>query len=309
MFKDSMTLKQWMSLIGLTCAAFIFNTSEFIPIGLLSDIAEDFSVTEAKAGMIISVYAFVVMLVSLPLMIFASKFDLKKLIISDGVPAAVGRVFRLRHAHDVKNRSGVRTFHLLVHSVTFGCAHGAREVQEYGVEHDCRGYFGGNDIRTSHRTYDRSVHRMAHDVPVYRHILVCSHAVSHAGVAQDTEPRALLCQETACAVQKSHADKSVCPVVRNSHIILHGIQLHRTVHETGGRNVRQSDYDDAYDIRRNGNSRQSGFLKTVFHIHLPFHQCRHNLRCRMSYAVEAFGVQQRYGHTAMLCVGHHFHGV
>lgn len=82
MFKDSMTLKQWMSLIGLTCAAFIFNTSEFIPIGLLSDIAEDFSVTEAKAGMIISVYAFVVMLVSLPLMIFASKFDLKKLIIS-----------------------------------------------------------------------------------------------------------------------------------------------------------------------------------------------------------------------------------
>lgn len=58
MFKDSMTLKQWMSLIGLTCAAFIFNTSEFIPIGLLSDIAEDFSVTEAKAGMIISVYAF-----------------------------------------------------------------------------------------------------------------------------------------------------------------------------------------------------------------------------------------------------------
>ena len=77
MFKDSMTLKQWMSLIGLTCAAFIFNTSEFIPIGLLSDIAEDFSVTEAKAGMIISVYAFVVMLVSLPLMIFASKFDLK----------------------------------------------------------------------------------------------------------------------------------------------------------------------------------------------------------------------------------------
>ena len=53
MFKDSMTLKQWMSLIGLTCAAFIFNTSEFIPIGLLSDIAEDFSVTEAKAGIML----------------------------------------------------------------------------------------------------------------------------------------------------------------------------------------------------------------------------------------------------------------
>ena len=47
-----MRIKNWMALIGLTCAAFIFNTSEFIPIGLLTDIANDFSTTEAKAGML-----------------------------------------------------------------------------------------------------------------------------------------------------------------------------------------------------------------------------------------------------------------
>lgn len=69
-----------MSLIGLTCSAFIFNTSEFIPIGLLTDIARDFAVTDTKAGMLISVYAFAVMILSLPLMILVSRFELKKLI-------------------------------------------------------------------------------------------------------------------------------------------------------------------------------------------------------------------------------------
>lgn len=69
-----------MALVGLTCAAFIFNTSEFIPIGLLTDIANDFLTTEAQAGMIISIYAFVVMLLSLPLMIVVSRFEMKKLL-------------------------------------------------------------------------------------------------------------------------------------------------------------------------------------------------------------------------------------
>ncbi len=75
-----MQTKNWMALIGLTCAAFIFNTSEFILIGLLTDIANDFSTTEAKAGMIISIYAFVVMLLSLSLMIVVSRFEMKKLL-------------------------------------------------------------------------------------------------------------------------------------------------------------------------------------------------------------------------------------
>lgn len=30
---------QWLPLLGLTFSAFIFNTSEFVPIGLLTDIA------------------------------------------------------------------------------------------------------------------------------------------------------------------------------------------------------------------------------------------------------------------------------
>ena len=37
--QDGITLKQWLPLVGLTCCAFVFNTSEFMPIGLLTDIA------------------------------------------------------------------------------------------------------------------------------------------------------------------------------------------------------------------------------------------------------------------------------
>lgn len=45
--KHKMSLKEWLPLIGMTISAFIFNTSEFMPIGLLTDIAKDFHITEA----------------------------------------------------------------------------------------------------------------------------------------------------------------------------------------------------------------------------------------------------------------------
>ena len=79
--KGSMTWRNWLPLLGLTCSAFVFNTSEFIPIALLTDIAADFSTTEAHAGLLISVYAWVVMLLSLPLMLLTSKVNLRTLLL------------------------------------------------------------------------------------------------------------------------------------------------------------------------------------------------------------------------------------
>ena len=43
-----MTLREWLPLVGITLSAFIFNTSEFMPIGLLTDIAMDFGISEAR---------------------------------------------------------------------------------------------------------------------------------------------------------------------------------------------------------------------------------------------------------------------
>lgn len=80
--EKALTLKHWITLVGMTISAFIFNTSEFMPIGLLIDISKDFNMTEAQAGMIITIYALVVMLLSLPLMMLVSKFSYKKLLLS-----------------------------------------------------------------------------------------------------------------------------------------------------------------------------------------------------------------------------------
>ena len=71
-----------MPLLGMTIAAFIFNTSEFMPIGLLTNIAQTFSITQTQAGAMITIYSWAVMLLSLPLMILASKYNLKKVLLT-----------------------------------------------------------------------------------------------------------------------------------------------------------------------------------------------------------------------------------
>lgn len=82
----------WLPVLSLACAAFVFNTSEFIPIGLLSSIASDFNMSEAGAGMLITIYAWVVALASLPLMLSFSRTELRRLML------CVMALFVLSHA-------------------------------------------------------------------------------------------------------------------------------------------------------------------------------------------------------------------
>ena len=78
---QSSTFRKWIPLITLTILGFTFNTTEYIPIGLLTDIGSDFGLSESQAGMIITVYAWVVMIASLPLMMLFAKMEFKKLLI------------------------------------------------------------------------------------------------------------------------------------------------------------------------------------------------------------------------------------
>ena len=61
-----MKLDQILSLLSLTFAAFIRN---------------DFGLTEQSVGMLISIYAWAVMLLSLPLMLMVSKLEMKRLML------------------------------------------------------------------------------------------------------------------------------------------------------------------------------------------------------------------------------------
>lgn len=76
-----MTTREWLPLIGLTVSAFLVNTSEFIPVGLLTDIAKSLGVTEAKAGILITGYSWTVTLLSLPLMLVFSRMKPRKLLL------------------------------------------------------------------------------------------------------------------------------------------------------------------------------------------------------------------------------------
>lgn len=77
-----MSTRGLLPLVALTLSAFLLNTSEFVPIGLLTDIAGAFSLSESGAGAMISIYAWAVALLSLPLMLAASRVPPRALIVS-----------------------------------------------------------------------------------------------------------------------------------------------------------------------------------------------------------------------------------
>ncbi len=79
--ENSEEITSWFPVIGLAFAAFVFNTSEFLPVGLLPEIAKHLGETVSFTGLMITGYAWVVAIMSLPLTILTAKLERRKLLL------------------------------------------------------------------------------------------------------------------------------------------------------------------------------------------------------------------------------------
>lgn len=167
--QDGISLKQWLPLIGLACCAFVFNTSEFMPIGLLTDIAASFSLTEAQAGIMISVYAWGVMLLSLPLMVFASRFEFKRMLLGVLAVFSLGQFLSAvapTYPILVCARLVVACAHAVFWSVAsiMGLAPGRQSPRSARHQHDRHGLVHRADLWPADRPRHRAGRGLAHDV-------------------------------------------------------------------------------------------------------------------------------------------------
>lgn len=81
-----MSPRQWMPLVAVAASIFVVNMSEFLPIGLLTDISTDLGASESLTGTIVSAYAWSVAIISLPLMLILRRMDYRRmLLVSAGV--------------------------------------------------------------------------------------------------------------------------------------------------------------------------------------------------------------------------------
>lgn len=113
-------MKKWFLLVIMTYTAFIFNTAEFIPIGLLTDIASYFGISEAHASLLISVYAWFVALMSLPLMLAVGRCDFRKVLLGIAALFAVSHLLSALASHFVwllLARLGVACAHAVFWSI------------------------------------------------------------------------------------------------------------------------------------------------------------------------------------------------
>jgi len=76
-----MEKRELLNLSCLVAGVFIFNMSEFTPTGLMTSICDDLAVSESDIGLIISVYAWLVAILAIPLMTLLKDMEYRRLLL------------------------------------------------------------------------------------------------------------------------------------------------------------------------------------------------------------------------------------
>ncbi len=122
---DTSRHSQYLRVFALGFSGFIFNTTEFVPVGLLSDIAKDFSISTGTVGWMLTIYAWIVASMSLPMMMVTARIERKKLLLALFTLFIVSHclsVFAWNFEVLVASRVGIAFAHAVFWSITASIA-------------------------------------------------------------------------------------------------------------------------------------------------------------------------------------------